>query len=137
MPVETHRTNSPIYPFLYIIQDVPVAHTSNRTNITTVFHQRPYGRFRKVKRNLSGKKLHRRNHLSKPLGGNLNNRDNARSTTELRKKGDFWKVFKERLVYFQINRTTIIPRVKWSTHSLKVTSCPNLGPFRTQLYQIK
>ena len=56
-------------PVSELIQDIQVEHSSARPDITTVVYQRPYSTFKKVKRNLSGKKPHRKNHCSKLLGG--------------------------------------------------------------------
>ena len=73
------RTNSPAYPFLWLIQQFQVATRSTSPDMTTVFHAWSYGRFIEIQSNLRRKKLHRTNQGSNFLEGSFSNRANVRA----------------------------------------------------------
>ena len=80
------KTNSPAYPFLWLIQQFQVATRSTSTDMTTVFHAWLYGRFIEIQSNLRRKKLHRTNQGSNFLGGSFSNRDNVTAPIQLRRE---------------------------------------------------
>ena len=56
-----------------------VATTSTSSDVTTVFHAWPYGRFITIQSNPRRKKLHGMTQGSNFLGGSFSNRDNVRA----------------------------------------------------------
>ena len=89
--------------------------------MTTVFHTWAYGRFIEIQSNLRRKKLHRMNHSSNFHRGSFSNRDNVRATATIRfgresQPQHLKRLFflKNRLIYFNINSTSVIRPVKWS-----------------------
>ena len=54
--------------------------------MATVFHARLYGRFIEINSSLRRKKLHRTNQGSSFLKGTLSNRENERTTIQLREE---------------------------------------------------
>ena len=72
------RTDSPAYPFLYLIQQIQVATRNTSPDMAAVFHAWPCSRFIEIQNNLRRKKLHRTNQSSNFLGGSFSDRDNKR-----------------------------------------------------------
>ena len=82
------RTNSPTYPFLWLIHQFQVANRSTSPDMTTVFHTWLYGKFIEIQSNLRRKKLYRTNQGSNFLGGSFSNRDNVRAPIQFRRKSN-------------------------------------------------
>ena len=80
------RTNSPAYSFLQLIQQFQVATTNTSTDMTTLFHKQPYGRFIGVQGNLKRKKFHITNQSSTFPGGCFSNIDNVRGLIQFRRE---------------------------------------------------
>ena len=111
------KTNSPAYPFLQLIQEFQVATRSNSSEMTTVGHAWPYGRFIEILSNLRSKKLNTTNQSSKYLGGSFTNRDNVSAPIQFRRESQpqhlkRWIFLKNRPINFHINSTSVIRLVK-------------------------
>ena len=86
-------------------------HTS--TDIITVFHARPYGRFIEILSNLWRNKPHRTNQGSNFLRGSFSNRENVRAPIQFRRERQpqhLQRLFflKNRLIYVHINNAIVL-----------------------------
>ena len=104
-------------------------HTS--TDIITVFHARPYGRFIEILSNLWRKKPHRTNQGSNFLRGSFSNRENVRAPIQFRRERQpqhLQRLFflKNRLIYVHINNAIVLLDqslgTSWIFLALKSTS---------------
>ena len=105
---------------------------SNSVDMTTKFHEKPYGRFIEIQSNLWRKKLHRTNQGSNFLGGSFSNRDNIRASIQFRREGQpqhLQRLFflRNRPIHFHINSTSQTKSVKFFHHlNQQATSCTSL-----------
>ena len=70
-----------------IVLHIHFCSLSNNSNMTAVFHTRPYGRFIEIKSNLQREKLRRMNQCCNFLGGGFSNGDNVRAPIQIRREG--------------------------------------------------
>ena len=86
---------------------------STSPDMTSLFHARPYGRFKEIQNNLRRRKVYRTNQGCNFLGGSFSNRDTVRAPIQFRrerqphhlKRGFF---LKNRLLHFHINSISVI-----------------------------
>ena len=107
--------------------------------MTTIFHQRLYGRFLEIQSNLRRKKLHKVNQNSNFPGGSFGNRDNVKAPIQFireRQPQHFkrWFFLKNRLVHFHINNTSVIGPVKQS--KLSFCSIEINKPLPAQVHRV-
>ena len=96
-----------------------VATRSTSSDMTTVFHALPYGRFVEIQTNLRRQKLHRNNQGSNFLGGSFSNRDNVRAPIPFRRESQpkylkRWFFLKNGPSHFHISSTSVVRPVKWN-----------------------
>ena len=75
----SRNTSAIIGPSCNSFGSTSLSNISTSTDMTTVFHVRPYGKSIEIQSNLRRKKIHRTNQGANFLGGSFSNRDNVKT----------------------------------------------------------